>query len=144
MRIFLFPEDKTEFSPNELDGDIRLANGTTSSSGRLEVYHNGTWGTVCNDASDQRGDQYDNNMANVVCQMLGFSLGQVKVDTEFGEGTGPIWMDSVDCSGDETSIFDCHHDRWGVHDCSHSEDVGVVCSNYSGKGLDGILVKTEQ
>ena len=127
MRIFLFPEDKTEFSPNELDGDIRLANGTTSSSGRLEVYHNGTWGTVCNDA------QYNNNMANVVCRMQGFSSGQVKVDTEFGEGTGPIWMDNVDCSGNETSLSDCQHQGWGVNNCDHFEDVGVVCSNYSGK-----------
>ena len=125
-----------------VSSNIRLVNGTTSSAGRLEVYHNGTWGTVCNDSPDQPGDQYNNNMANVVCQMLGFSLGQVKVDTEFGEGIGPIWMDSVGCRGDETSIFHCLHDGWGVHDCSHSEDVGVVCSNYSGKEMDGILVKT--
>ena len=112
---------------------IRLANGTASSSGRLEVYHNGTWGTVCNDARDQPGDQYNNNMANVVCRMQGFSSGQVKVDTEFGEGTGPIWMDNVDCSGNETSLSDCQHQGWGVNDCSHYEDIGVVCSNYSGK-----------
>ena len=79
------------------------------------------------------GDQYNNNMANVVCKMLGFSSGQVKIDTEFGEGTGPIWMDDVYCSGNETSLFDCQHQGWGVNDCSHFEDVGVVCFNYSGK-----------
>ena len=141
MRIFLFPEDKTEFSPNELDGDIRLANGTTSSSGRLEVYHNGTWGTVCNDARNVPSDQYNNNMADVVCRTLGFLSGQVKIDTEFGQGTGPIWMDDVHCSGNETGLFDCQHDGWGVHNCDHSEDIGVICSNQSGKELDGSSVK---
>ena len=116
-----------------MSSNVRLVNGTISSAGRLEVYHNGTWGTVCNDAPDRPEDQYNNNMANVVCRMQGFSSGQVKVDTEFGEGTGPIWMDNVDCSGNETSLSDCQHQGWGVNDCSHYEDIGVVCSNYSGK-----------
>ena len=76
-------------------------------------------------------------MADVVCRTLGFSSGQVKIDTEFGQGTGPIWMDDVHCSGNETDLFDCQHDGWGVHNCDHSEDIGVVCSNQSGKELDG-------
>ena len=103
-------------------------NGPTSSSGRLEVFHDGIWGTVCDDGPDN-SDHKNNNLANVVCRMLGYDSGNVKIDVEFGRGTGEIWMDGVSCSGYEASLFDCQHRGWGVHDCFHSEDVGVACSN---------------
>ena len=94
--------------------------GNISSAGRLEIFHNGTWGTVCDDGAN-------NTMANVVCQMLGWDSGG-EVKYRFGGGTGPIWMDDVNCSENETSLFDCQHIGWGVHNCDHSEDVGIVCS----------------
>ena len=99
--------------------NVRLVGGTNSSAGRLEVFHNGTWGTVCDDGANSA-------MANIVCQMLGFNSGDLT--TKFGGGTGPILMDDVDCSKDDTSLFDCQHEEWGAHNCDHSEDVGVVCS----------------
>ena len=120
-----------------MSSNVRLVNGPISSAGRLEVYHDGRWGTVCDDAHYSQGGQEGHNtpnMANVVCRMLGFkSGGVVKNQAEFGEGTGPIWMDDVNCSENETSLFDCQHQGWGVNDCDHFEDIGVVCSNYSGK-----------
>ena len=100
--------------------NLRLVDGNISSAGRLEIFHNGTWGTVCDDGAN-------NTMANVVCQMLGWDSGG-EVKYRFGGGTGPIWMDDVNCSENETSLFDCQHIGWGVHNCDHSEDVGIVCS----------------
>ena len=44
----------------------------------------------------------------------------------FGQGTGPIHLDNVHCSGHEESIFDCHSSGLGIY-CSHNEDASVQC-----------------
>ena len=55
------------------------------------------------------------------------------IRNRYGPGSGPIWLDEVQCVGNESSIADCTHNSWGVNDCSHSEDVAVWC------GADPIL-----
>lgn len=103
------------------EGAVRLADGDISSCGRVEVFHDGEWGTVC----DDRWSSVD---GDVVCKQLGYSGAQTAYHVaRFGEGTGPIWMDSIDCSAEDGSISDCGHNGWGVHDCTHAEDAGVCC-----------------
>lgn len=105
---------------------IRLAgNGATATRGRLEVLHNSQWGTVCDDG-------FASVEAQVVCRHLGFAGGQViGVDDfgeGFGEGSGHIWLDTVDCTGSENRLEECAHDDWGHTDCDHSFDVGIACN----------------
>ena len=88
--------------------------------GRVEVCVNNAWGTVCDDF-------WDNNDARVVCRQAGFSDQNATARTFafFGQGTDPIVLDDVQCTGTETRLIDCPYTA--THNCIHLEDAGVMC-----------------
>ncbi|KAH3710128.1 hypothetical protein DPMN_069596 [Dreissena polymorpha] len=100
---------------------IRLVNGTHY-FGRVDLTTNRLTGTVCDRS-------WDNSDATVVCKSLGFRFGHSVPRGYYGYGTGPIWLDDVDCTGDETALSSCRHGGLGVSNCEHTNDAGVICMN---------------
>ena len=105
-----------------------MANGRNEKEGRVEIYWNNQWSTVCDDI-------WDDHDATVICKQLGYSKGFARVSAYFGEGSGLILLDNVNCNGRETSIFACNHRTFGEHDCEHYEDAGVICDGEPSKGI---------
>ena len=104
--------------------DIRLVDGDSYRSGRVEVFYEGIWGTVCD-------DYWDIKDANVVCRSLGYGDATHAIGGGiFGMGVDSIVLDDVDCTGLEASIFFCQHSGFGINNCDHSEDAGVRCSGW--------------
>lgn len=83
----------------------------------------GRWGTVCDDGWDSRE-------AAVVCRQLNF-LGSGEAyavqSAHFGIGTGFIFLDDLNCNGNESYLIDCDSIGVGTHNCIHFEDAGVFC-----------------
>nr|XP_055045876.1 deleted in malignant brain tumors 1 protein-like [Misgurnus anguillicaudatus] len=113
---------------------VRLVNGFDSCSGRVEVYHNGQWGTVCDNG-------WDLSDAAVVCRELRCGPFQETVGgAYFGRGSGPVWMSGVDCVGSESTLMKCNSTGWRSNGCEHQQDAGVICKG-DGKVLLRIEVK---
>ena len=112
------------------EGDVRLVNGYRPAEGRVEIYYNGCWGTICDDF-------WSLNDATVVCNQLGYprALQALRVASH-GQGTGAIVLDDLLCSGTEENLLQCpSFTSAGIHNCAHFEDASVVCENDISKGL---------
>ncbi|NWU59898.1 DMBT1 protein, partial [Dromas ardeola] len=115
-------EDASVVCSGEEHAATRLVNGSSFCSGRVEVFHDGKWGTVCDDSWSLMD-------AEVVCREVGCGQAQSALfQAAFGQGSGPIWLDEVTCAGTEATLSLCRARSWGSHNCHHGEDAGVECA----------------
>ncbi|KAL0961577.1 hypothetical protein UPYG_G00355020, partial [Umbra pygmaea] len=88
-----------------------------------------TWNLFSKSSTEPpQGASWDLAEAQVVCRQLNFP-GAISAVTggTYGEGSGSIWLDDMDCKGTEKSLSSCSFKGWALTDCSHKEDAGVVC-----------------
>ncbi|KAM9340220.1 T-cell differentiation antigen CD6-like [Symphorus nematophorus] len=112
---------------------VQLAGGSDRCAGRVELWRNERWGTVCD-------DQWDLQDANVVCAQLGcgYALSVTGQGGSFPPGRGPVYLDELNCTGKEENLWDCPAAQ-DEPDCGHKEDAGVVCSEMRAIRLSGGL-----
>jgi len=63
----LSPTDSTRLSDSPYALQVRLAGGSYPSQGRVEVYCNGQWGTICSTSG------FGSAEAETVCRQLGYT-----------------------------------------------------------------------
>ncbi|XP_053388125.1 scavenger receptor cysteine-rich type 1 protein M160-like isoform X2 [Mercenaria mercenaria] len=105
--------------------DIRLVNGVGIFDGRVEILMNGTWGTICSTSfgSYERAS---------ICEIL-FGARTIQIlkyhttSDSYGEGTGPIHIDNLRCTGHEADLNQCTYSL-DVTCTDHSRDVAVACN----------------
>ena len=106
-----------------LTGSVRRRNH----EGTVEVYINGTWGSICDNG-------FTKNTSNVICRMLGYpGAGKAHAKARFGRlnESQTIWFDDLKCTGEEQDIFQCSHGKLGQkrYWCNnHRRDAGVSCT----------------
>ncbi|XP_078611889.1 uncharacterized protein LOC144882157 isoform X2 [Branchiostoma floridae x Branchiostoma japonicum] len=106
------------------DPNVRLV-GPTVNEGRLEIRHDGQWGTVCHATSWRISE------AQVACRHLGFTTG--RVDNQYRNGKGRMTMSDLECYGNEKNLYQCRHREMGTApNCGrYRRDLGVVCEGIS-------------
>ena len=109
-----------------LEVDVQLLGGVRRvedrlREGRVEILHNGSWVTVCDNT-------WDINAALVICRQLEyFSVNDSRLSAYFWEGTSDIILTDIKCLGTENNIGECQID-FGPNNCGHNQDVGIICN----------------
>ncbi|XP_049908241.1 soluble scavenger receptor cysteine-rich domain-containing protein SSC5D-like [Epinephelus moara] len=99
---------------------VRLVNGPSLCSGRLEVKSNQQWSSVCEADFDQQD-------AEVVCRELGCGSPLFFQGALYGEEEDPMWTKEFQCGGHESVLLDCGSSGPARNTCSPGNAVGLTC-----------------
>ncbi|KAE8294879.1 Scavenger receptor cysteine-rich type 1 protein M130 Soluble CD163 [Larimichthys crocea] len=106
---------------------VRLVNGTSLCSGRLELKSNQSdqsdqsWSSVCQADFDQQD-------AEVVCRELGCGPPSVLQGELNGEAEAPTWTKEFQCGGNESALLDCKSSDSVQTSCPSGQAVRLTCS----------------
>ncbi|XP_078681709.1 MAM and LDL-receptor class A domain-containing protein 1-like [Branchiostoma floridae x Branchiostoma belcheri] len=106
----------------EEEGSLRIIYAANSFyEGRLEIFHNSRWGTIC-DMGWTRAS------STTSCRQLGYMEGESRTNNLPGDSGTPILLSNVVCAGTENNVTGCSNNGWGnTGNCTHANDVVVSC-----------------
>ena len=92
----------------------------------MEVKVNGTWGSIC------RADTFINQyVATVICRHMNFKDGYETVFPTFPSLNGTVWLNDINCNGDERSLKECRlagfETKPSAKCSTHKYDLAVKC-----------------
>ena len=101
---------------------LRMVSEDKQCAGWLEVFYNGTWGSVC------RSSMKDTTVS-IICSQLGCGdSGSLNFSVALREGSRPRWVDGIRCQNTDTSLWLCPSDPWNCSSCSPKEEAYISCA----------------
>ncbi|XP_070644759.1 antigen WC1.1-like isoform X2 [Bos indicus] len=93
-------------------------------AGWLEVFYNGTWGSVC-------CSPMEDITVSMICRQLGCGdSGILNSSVGIREGSRPQWVDRIHCWKTDTSLWPCPSDPWNYTSCSLKEEAYISCAGF--------------
>ena len=100
---------------------LRLVSEDQKCAGWLEVFYNGTWGSVCR-------SPMEDITVSVICRQLGCGdSGTLNSSVGLREGSRPRWVDGIRCRKTDTSLWQCPSDPWNYTSCSPKDEAYISC-----------------
>ena len=91
-------------------------------AGWLEVFYNGTWGSVCH-------SPMEDITVSMICRQLGCgNNGSLNSSVALREGSRPHWVDGIKCRKTDTSLWQCLSDPWNYNSCFPKEEAYILCA----------------
>ena len=112
------------------EGDLRLTGTDYGTVGRLQVFHSGAWGEVCDDLLESGSltpGTRTRMTYDTACQQMGQDHGTFL--STFDAPSNAFQLDNVLCTGTERRLVDCPHNAFGDENCVATEAVALICGN---------------
>ena len=101
---------------------LRMVSEDQECAGWLEVFYNGTWGSVCR-------SPMEDITVSMICRQLGCGdSGSLNTSVGLREGSRPRWVDLIQCQKIDTSLWQCPSDPWKYSSCSPKEEAYISCA----------------
>ena len=101
---------------------LRMVSEDQQCAGWLEVFYNGTWGSVCQSSMKD-------TTVSIICSQLGCGdSGSLNSSVALREGSRLRWVDGIRCRKTDTSLWQCPSDPWNYNSCSPKEEVYISCA----------------
>ena len=121
-KVVLLYDLTFRFYISESRNPLWLVGGSVPSEGRLEVYYNGQWGTVCSSF-------FTMVEGYVACRQLGYTdVLNVLTGPSYATNQS-IWLGFLNCNGLESSLLQCVQ-SFDSNGCTSLQNTWLVCGKY--------------